>query len=122
LGLLISVALFVPLLHPTLFEALGRSRNAPVVSGMYGLVGQLGPALGYALIAVMIGLVGGLLGWAGIRFAKLKDRLYEELGLIKYSVVISLLLMMVGVLGKIVLRLLFGIKYLISLPMFNFNI
>jgi hypothetical protein len=30
--------------------------------------------------------------------------------------------MMVGVLGKIVLRLAFGIKYLISLPAFNFNI
>ena len=134
LGLLISAALFVPLLtspdadypsrsqYTTLFEALGRSRNAPVVSGMYGLVGQLGPAIGYALIAVMIGLVGLLLGWAGMRFAKLKDRLYDELGLIKYSVVISLLLMMMGVLGKIVLRLAFGIKYLISLPMFNFNI
>ena len=30
--------------------------------------------------------------------------------------------MMLGVLGKIVLRLLFGIKYLISFPTFNFNI
>ena len=30
--------------------------------------------------------------------------------------------MMTGVLGKIALRLLFGIKYLISLLMFNFNI
>jgi len=134
LGLLISAALFVPLLispdadypsrsrYTTLFEALGRCRNAPVVSTMYALVQQLGPATGYALIAVMIGLVGLLLGWAGMRFAKLKDRLYDELGLIKYSVVISLLLMMMGVLGKIVLRLAFGIKYLISLPMFNFNI
>jgi hypothetical protein len=31
-------------------------------------------------------------------------------------------MLMMGVLGKIMLRLLFGIKYLISLPMFNFNI
>jgi hypothetical protein len=30
--------------------------------------------------------------------------------------------MMLGVLAKIVLRLLFGIKYLIHLPGFNFNI
>jgi len=29
---------------------------------------------------------------------------------------------MMGVLAKIVLRLLFGIKYLMSLPDFNFNI
>ena len=57
-----------------------------------------------------------------MRFAKFKDRMYEELGPIKYAIVMGLFLMMMGVLGKIVLRLLFGIKYLISLPAFNFNI
>ena len=55
-------------------------------------------------------------------FGKFKDTLYETLGPIKYAIVMGLLLMMVGVLGKILLRLLFGIKYLISLPAFNFNI
>ena len=55
-------------------------------------------------------------------FAKFKDRMYENLGIVKYTIVISLFLMMMGVLGKIILRLLFGVKYLISLPMFNFNI
>ncbi|MBI2495728.1 MAG: cytochrome b N-terminal domain-containing protein [Candidatus Omnitrophica bacterium] len=116
LGILISVALFVPLLvaqdpdypmrslYPTLFEELGRSINAPVVSGMYHLVRHAGPAVGYALITAVIGLVGLAIGWIGMRFATFKDRV------------------MMGVLGKIVLRLLFGIKYLMSFPSFNFNI
>ena len=69
-----------------------------------------------------LALTGLGLGWLGIRFAAFKDRLYEDLGLIKYTIVISLYLMMMGVLAKIVLRLLFGIKYLFSLPSFNFNI
>ena len=134
LGIAMSLALFVPLLispdadypmrsrYPTLFEALGRSINAPLVSAMYRLVHHAGPTVGYALIALMTGVVGLGLGRAGIMGAKFKDRLYEELGPMKYAVVMGLLLIMMGVLGKIVLRLLFGIKYLISLPVFNFNI
>ncbi|MBI2104782.1 MAG: cytochrome b N-terminal domain-containing protein [Candidatus Omnitrophica bacterium] len=134
LGLLMSAALFVPLLiapdadYPlrsrsqTLFEALGRSTNAPVVAGMYQLVQRGGPWIGYPLIAGLIGLVGLALGWMGTRFARLKDRLYEGLGPLKYAIVMALLLMMMGVLGKIALRLLFGLKYLLSLPAFNFNI
>jgi len=134
LGFVMAIALFVPILispdadfplrsrYTTLFEALGRSINAPVVSSMYGLVQQLGPSAGYGAIAVLIALVGAALGWAGMQFGKFKDQLFEDLGLVKYSVVIGLYLMMMGVLAKIVLRLLFGIKYLFSLPMFNFNI
>ncbi|HEX9780728.1 MAG TPA: cytochrome b N-terminal domain-containing protein [bacterium] len=134
LGMLLAVAVFVPLVMsgdpdyparsdtPTLFEALGRSRNAPVVQGMYGLVQSAGPAAGYAGIALLVLSAGLALGWIGIRFGRLKDRLYEELGLLKYSIVIPLFLIMVGVLGKIVLRLLFGIKYLVSIPAFDFNI
>ena len=134
LGMVMAVALFVPLLtaadadfpmrsrYTTLFEALGRSINSPVVSWMYHLVQQFGPAVGYAIIIPMVGLIGLCLGGVGIVFAKFKDRLYEALGPIKYAMVIALLLMMTGVLGKIVLRLLFGVKYLISLPVFNFNI
>ena len=134
LGFVMAVALFIPLLRAsdpdyparsgylTLFEALGRSRNAPVMSGMYQLVQQFGGGAGYALIGAMVGAIGLFLGWIGIRFARLKDRMFEELGLIKYFIVMGLFLMMMGVLGKIVLRLLFGIKYLISLPQFNFNI
>jgi hypothetical protein len=85
-------------------------------------VQRAGPVAGYALIAAIVGGVGWLLGWCGIKVAKAKDRMYEELGPVKYAIVTGLLLLMLGVLGKIVLRLLFGIKYLISWPSFNFNI
>ncbi len=134
LGMGMAVALFVPLLvgpdpdyplrsqFPTLREALGRSLNAPVVTFMDRVIRESAPWLG---VTFMVGLIGGVgvgLGMLGIRFGQFKDRLYEQLGPIKYAIVIGLLLMMLGVLGKILLRLLFGIKYLISLPMFNFNI
>ena len=134
LGIVMALAIFVPILiapdadyplrsrYTTLFESLGRAINAPVVSAMYGWVQGLGPSVGYALIAGLIGVVGLALGWLGIQFGRFKDRMFDELGLVKYTIVISLFLMMMGVLGKIVLRLLFGIKYLISLPTFNFNI
>ncbi|OGW90612.1 MAG: hypothetical protein A3D28_02180 [Omnitrophica bacterium RIFCSPHIGHO2_02_FULL_63_14] len=133
LGIVIAAATFIPLLvspdadyplrsrYTTLFETLGRSTNSPVVSTMYQLVQQFGAA-GYALIAAGIGVIGLALGGLGMAFGKFKDTLYETLGPIKYAIVMGLLLMMVGVLGKILLRLLFGIKYLISLPAFNFNI
>ena len=134
LGMATAVAVFVPLLTapdpdfplrsstPTLLEALGRSRNAPVVQGLYGLVQGLGPAAGYAVIAALIGATGLALGGLSIAATRFKDRLFEQLGPLKYGVVISLLLMMLAVLGKIALRLLFGIKYIIHLPVFSFNI
>ncbi len=133
LGIVMAAALFIPLLispdadyplrsrYTTLFETLGRSTNSPVVSTMYRLVQQMG-ATGYALIAIGIGVVGLSLGRVGMAFGKFKETLYETLGPVKYAVVMGLLLMMGGVLGKIILRLLFGIKYLISFPAFNFNI
>ena len=134
LGMLMSVALFVPLWlaadpddpvrsqHATLLESLGRSINAPIVSGMRAILHAGGPWLGGVAMTLLVGVVGAALGWLGMGFARFKDRLYDELGLIKYTIVMSLFLMMMGVLGKIVLRLLFGIKYLISWPAFNFNI
>ncbi|MBI4004017.1 MAG: cytochrome b N-terminal domain-containing protein [Candidatus Omnitrophica bacterium] len=134
LGILMSVALFVPLLtaadpgypdrsrYPTLFESLGHAVNAPVMMALFQFVERAGPAAGYSLIAAIIGVLGLALGGLGMIFAKLKDRMYDELGLIKYTIVMSLLLMMMGVLAKIVLRLLFGVKYLISIPTFSFNI
>ena len=133
LGLLMAAAIIVPVLtapdadYPlrsrftTLFDALGQSRNAPMVSMMYGFVHAWGAA-GYAVVAGIVLAAGALLGWLGMLLGKLKDRLYEALGPIKYAIVIGLFLMMLGVLGKIVLRLLFGIKYLISIPTFSFNI
>ncbi len=134
LGLVMAVALFIPILtapdadypmrsrYTTLFEALGRAINAPAVSAMYHLVQNAGPTVAYAVIGGVILLLGLLLGLAGVQFGKFKDRMFDDLGLVKYTIVISLFMMMMGVLGKIILRLLFGVKYLISLPTFNFNI
>ena len=73
-------------------------------------------------IVAMIGLVGWGIGYVGMRCAPLKDRFYEQLGPIKYAIVMSLFLMLIGVLAKIALRLLFGIKYIVSFPGANFNI
>ncbi|MBI4354177.1 MAG: hypothetical protein HY595_02960 [Candidatus Omnitrophica bacterium] len=95
LGLVMSLAIFVPL---------------------------MGQTAGFGIMSLMIVAVGTVLGAIGVAFSKLKDRLYEELGPVKYAIVIGLLLLMTGVLGKIVLRLLFGIKYVLSFPAFNFNI
>ena len=134
LGLFMALTLFVPLSgvlgllgaqwhdYTVLFQSLGRSRNAPVVQGMYALVAQFGPSAGYAFIAAMTVVVGLALGRIGIGFARFKDRMYEELGPVKYAIVMGLFLMMMGVLAKIVLRLLFGVKYLMSFPPVNFNI
>jgi len=134
LGLVMAIALFVPLVlapdpdyplrsrYTTLFESLGRSANAPVVQGMYGMVQAFGSTVGYAAIGAIIVGTGIFFGWIGTVFGRLKDHMYAEKGFVKYSIIMGLLLMMVGVLAKIVLRMLFGIKYLISLPSFNFNI
>ena len=134
LGIVLSVALFVPLLiapdldfplrsqYPTLLESLGRSNNAPVVTMMYQTLQRQGPAVGFSLITAIIVAVGLCIGWMGIQFGKLKDHLYDELGPIKYAMIMGLFLLMMGVLAKIMLRLLFGIKYLLSYPTVNFNI
>ena len=108
--------------YPTLFESLGRAPNAPLMTWCFNLVESRGSAVGYAVIAALTGVMGVVLGLVGWRFAALKDKLYEELGPIKYAILIGLLLCMMGVLGKVVLRLLFGVKYLISIPAFSFNI
>lgn len=134
LGLAIAGAVLIPLLispdpaypngsrYPTLLEALGRSQNAPIVHGMFRVVQTLGPLMGYVVNAGLIVLAGLTLAWLGVQFGRFKDRRYEELGPIKYAIVMGLLLMMMGVLGKIGLRLLFGIKYILSFPGVNLNI
>ena len=134
LGFLMAAAIMVPLVtaadpdfplrsrYTTLFAALGHATNAPVIKALYDLVQQAGPAVGYGVIAGVTALMGLILGVIGIQFATFKDRLYADLGPIKYAIVIGLFLMMFGVLGKITLRLLFGVKYLISWPAFSFNI
>ena len=105
-----------------MFTALGTATNAPLVSACYRLVERLGPAMGFTLIGLLASAAGAMRGWLSAWSATLKDRLYDDLGGVKYAIVIALLLMMIGVLGKIALRLLCGIKYVISVPAFNFNI
>jgi len=134
LGMLLVAALVVPLVmapdldypirsrYTTLFMSLGLSRNAPVMQGLYAMVQQLGPAMGYALIAGFVGVLGLGVGWLSMVFARFKDQMYEQLGPVKYAIVIALVLMMLGVLGKIALRMLFGLKYIISLPGVGLNI
>lgn len=51
--------------------------------------------------------------------AVLKKDFYRRVGPVKYTVMTSLILMMFGVLGKIVLRLVFNIKYVVVTPWFN---
>ena len=43
----------------------------------------------------------------------------SKLGLLRYTIVASLLLMMIGVPVKILLRLLFDVKYIVETPWFN---
>ena len=122
LGLLLSSSILVPLLwDPQLFNALGNAKNAPVMVLLHQLAGRLGPATPLAMGAIVV-LFGLLLGWLGVWSARFKDGLLDQLGPIKYAIVMGLLLMMFGVVGKVVLRLAFGIKYLISFPAFNLNI
>ena len=134
LGMLMSAAILVPLVtapdvdypvrsrYPTLFLSLGHAVNAPAMKGLYNLVERAGPAVGSAVIAGIVFIAGAVFGVIGTRSARFKDELFEQLGPIKYAILMGLLLMMLGVLGKIVLRLLFGIKYLISIPAVSFNI
>ena len=108
--------------YTTLFAALGHAPNSPVIMNLYRLVQAAGPAIGYPIIFGVVAILGAALGWLAIQFGKFNDRLFEQLGPIKHAIVIGLLLCMMGVLGKIVLRLLFGIKYLLNLPAFSLNI
>lgn len=51
--------------------------------------------------------------------AILRPKFYRSLGLAKYSFVVINVLIMFGILGKIALRLLFDIKYIVHTPWFN---
>ena len=121
LGFALSASILVPLItDPKLLVPLGSSKNAPVLAAIFHAT-QGGPAK-FLWLGVLLAVGGGLLGGLGIWFARLKDGLFKELGPIKYLIVMILLLMMFGVVGKILLRLLFGVKYLISFPTVSFNI
>lgn len=72
------------------------------------------PLLGGALLFLYFTL--------GVILPRKFVKIFKNLGLIKYVMMILLLLLMIGVPLKIILRLLFNIKYIFSLPQFNFNI
>jgi len=121
LGLLLAASTLVPLIgDSTLFQTLGTSRNAPVLQWLFGIT--QGGTSRFLWLAGLIVLSTVVLGWCGLQFARVKDRLWQDLGPIKYTIIMGLLLLMFGVLGKIFLRLLFGVKYILSFPGMNFNI
>lgn len=73
---------------------------------------DLPPAIGGALVFLYFGL--GLLIPAMV-----KKGYYKKKGAVRYTIQTVLILMMFGVLGKVLLRLLFNIKYILVTPWFN---
>ena len=68
--------------------------------------------LGTVLLALYFG-AGMVLPW--FMFADFR----KKLGTARYVITVGLLLLMVGVVGKIVLRLVFDVKYIVATPWFN---
>ncbi len=68
-----------------------------------------------------MGLIGYFIvgSWLPLRLSKAFQEVYKNLGLLRYSMVMFLLLMMVLVPIKIGLRVLFNIKYIVQTPFFN---
>ena len=68
-------------------------------------------------VGLTISVIGFIVGMTlpAVMFKKY----FKELGIIKYSLVMTHVLLTLGVVGKILLRLLFGIKYVIVTPWFN---
>jgi hypothetical protein len=95
-------------------------------SGVYAFVKRrfpislftIGLAMWFALIAV-----GALFRGAGWEwYWPWEDKSVDKitlLGLVRYTIQTVLILMMFGVLGKVLLRLLFNIKYILVTPWFN---
>jgi hypothetical protein len=73
---------------------------------------DLPPAIGGALVFLYFGL--GLLVPAVVKKGYCKNK-----GWVRYTTQTVLILMMFGVLGKILLRLLFNVKYILVTPWFN---
>ncbi len=120
LGLVMAASICVPLIgDATLLATLGHAKNAPMMALLYQLAAGIGPQATMALVTCIAGAALGWLSWLAMPH---KDRLLDQLGPLKYAIVMGLLLMMFGVVGKIVLRLAFGIKYLIAFPAVSLNI
>ncbi len=72
--------------------------------------------LGILLMAIYFGVLPALLRFTVFR------RMYEQMGAIRYSVMVLLLLFMALMPIKMVLRWIFNLKYFIYLPEFNANL
>jgi hypothetical protein len=73
---------------------------------------NLPPVVGFFLLALYFG-TGFILP------IKFNRTFYQKLGLVKYFIVINFILVAFGVVVKILLRLLFNIKYVLQTPWFN---
>ena len=67
-------------------------------------------------------LVGAYFGLGMYLPKRWFPKFYEQLGLIKYSIVMGLLLLMIAVPIKVFLRMVLAIKYIVSFPSVDFNI
>ncbi|MBI2192992.1 MAG: cytochrome C [Planctomycetes bacterium] len=68
-------------------------------------------------------LVGGYLVLGPAILAKtLFKKMYQELGFVRYSILVMLFLLMLSVVLKMVLRWSFNLKYFVAIPEFFFNI
>ena len=72
--------------------------------------------LGFVLVAAYLFLTPVILRFTVFR------RMYENMGAIRYSIMVFLLLLMALMPIKMVLRWLFNLKYFIYLPEFNANL
>jgi len=71
---------------------------------------------GFLLVFLYFGLLPPLLAKTFFR------KIYSELGVVRYSVFVVLLLMAVSLPAKMFLRWVFNVKYIIAIPEFFFNI
>jgi hypothetical protein len=97
---------------------MGRARPTPSDYPMYPqiLVAAYREWLGIVLVGIYLLILPAVL-----RFTVFK-RMYEQMGAIRYSVMVFLLLLMALMPIKMVLRWLFNLKYFIYLPEFNANL
>ena len=80
------------------------------------MVGVYREWLGFALVGFYLLVVPAILRFTVFR------RMYEQMGAIRYSVMVFLLLLMALMPIKMVLRWIFNLKYFIYLPEFNANL
>ena len=97
---------------------LGRARPSPAEYPQYPalLVAIYREWLGFAMMGAYLLVLPAILRFTVFR------RMYEQMGAIRYGVMVFLLLLMALMPIKMVLRWLFNLKYFIYLPEFNANL